>query len=194
MQFLRAARTPGGNAAFHNFHNDFSHILDLNQRRRLALAEIDKIPFGWYQIRAVAVAGAGFFADSYDLFSINLALQMLGISFWQKDGGSIPSNLQTAIKAATSGGAILGQIMFGWLADRIGRKKMYGIELVILIVATLGQSLSSPSSGVTIAGLLIFGRVMMGLGIGGDYPMSAVITSEYYPPLFGSVYHTLRVG
>jgi len=35
-------RTLGGNAAFHNFHNDYSHINDPNLRRRLALAEIDK--------------------------------------------------------------------------------------------------------------------------------------------------------
>jgi MFS transporter, PHS family, inorganic phosphate transporter len=55
---------------------------------------------------------------------------------------------------------------------------MYGIELVILMIATLRQSLSSPSSAVTILGLLIFGRVIMGLGIGGGYPMSAVITLE----------------
>lgn len=177
-QQWRAVHTPGGNAAFHNFHNDFSHIIDPNRRRRLALAEIDKVPFGWYHVRAVAVAGAGFFADSYDLFAINFAVLMLGISFWQDDGGSMPIILETTIKAATSGGAVIGQIMFGWLADVIGRKRMYGIELIILIVATLLQSLSSPGPAVTIVGLLTFGRVMMGLGIGGDYPMSAVITSE----------------
>jgi hypothetical protein len=41
------ATTSGGNAAFHNFNNDFAHITDPNERRRLALAEIDKAPFGW---------------------------------------------------------------------------------------------------------------------------------------------------
>ena len=41
-----ALKTSGGNAAFHNFHNDFAHIQDPNERRRLALAEIDKAPFG----------------------------------------------------------------------------------------------------------------------------------------------------
>jgi PHS family inorganic phosphate transporter-like MFS transporter len=41
-------KTYGGNAAFHNFNNDYSHISDPNLRRRLALAEVDKIPFGWY--------------------------------------------------------------------------------------------------------------------------------------------------
>ena len=41
-------KTSGGNAAYHNFNNDFAHIQDPNERRRLALAEIDKAPFGWY--------------------------------------------------------------------------------------------------------------------------------------------------
>lgn len=41
-----------------------AHIADLNERRRLALAEIDKAPFGWYHVRAVMVAGIGFFTDS----------------------------------------------------------------------------------------------------------------------------------
>ena len=59
-----ASRTAGGNAAFHNFHNDYAHIADPNERRRLALAEIDKAPFGWYHVRAVIVAGIGFFTVS----------------------------------------------------------------------------------------------------------------------------------
>lgn len=40
---MKYARTNGGNAAFHNFNNDYSHISDPNLRRRLALAEIDKV-------------------------------------------------------------------------------------------------------------------------------------------------------
>lgn len=60
-------KTSGGNNAYHNFHNDFVHIADPNERRRLALAEIDKAPFGWYHARAVVIAGIGFFTDSYDV-------------------------------------------------------------------------------------------------------------------------------
>jgi PHS family inorganic phosphate transporter-like MFS transporter len=177
-QELRIIRTQGGNAAFHNFHNDYSHIQDPNKRRRLALSEIDKVPFGWYHVRAVTVAGIGFFTDSYDIFAINLAVQMLGMAFWQDTAGSMPGSVQTAIKTATSAGTVIGQIGFGWLADVLGRRKMYGIELTIIIAATLAQSLASPSSAVSMTGLLIFWRVLMGVGIGGDYPMSSVITSE----------------
>lgn len=45
----RRQMTIGGNNAFHNFHNDYSHIQDPNLRRRLALSEIDKVPFGLYR-------------------------------------------------------------------------------------------------------------------------------------------------
>jgi PHS family inorganic phosphate transporter-like MFS transporter len=61
---IKANMTSGGNSAYHNFNNDFAHISDVNERRRLALAEIDKAPFGWYHVRAIMVAGIGFFTDS----------------------------------------------------------------------------------------------------------------------------------
>lgn len=61
---IKNNKTSGGNVAFHNFNNDFAHVADANERRRLALAEIDKAPFGWYHVRAIAVAGIGFFTDS----------------------------------------------------------------------------------------------------------------------------------
>jgi len=130
------------------------------------------------------VAGIGFFTDSYDIFAINLVTSILGMVYWQQtDSGELPTNVSTALKAATSGGAVLGQIGFGWLADVIGRRKMYGVELAIIILATLAQSLSAPSAAMTMTGLLVFWRVVMGIGIGGDYPLSAVITSEYVRPL-----------
>jgi PHS family inorganic phosphate transporter-like MFS transporter len=114
-----ATKTTGGNAAFHNFHNDFAHIQDPNERRRLALAEIDKAPFGWYHVRAIVVAGIGFFTDAYDIFAINLVVAMLGVVYWQgaaKSPGTLPTNSDTAIKVATSGGTVIGQVGFGWLA------------------------------------------------------------------------------
>ncbi|KAK3319375.1 phosphate/H+ symporter [Apodospora peruviana] len=184
--------THGGNKAFHNFANDYSHILDPNLRRRLALSDIDRVPFGLYHIRAVAVAGVGFFLDSYDIFSINLITTFLGIVFWQgspdeaKNGfggnyGVLPGPVNTALKASTSAGIVIGQVLFGWLADVFGRRRMYGIELGIIVLSTLNCALANPSPSVNSTGLLVFWRVMMGVGIGGDYPLSSVITSEFAP-------------
>ncbi len=124
-------------------------IEDPNERRRLALAEIDKAPFGWYHVRAVVVAGIGFFTDAYDIFAINLVTAMLGVVFWhsaKSKPGMIPASADTAIKVATSGGTVIGQVGFGILADILGRKKMYGLELILIIIATLavGCHISKP--------------------------------------------------
>lgn len=113
------------------------------------------------------------------IFAINLTTVMFGLVFWQtSNDGVIPSPSETAIKVATSGGAVVGQVAFGYLADLLGRKKMYGVELMIIIAATVTQSLAAPSTAMSFTGLIIFWRVVMGIGIGGDYPLSAVITSE----------------
>ena len=101
---------------------------------------------------------------------------MLGLVYWQN--GKIPEHADTAIKLATSCGTIVGQLGFGWLSDRIGRKRIYGFELMIIIAATLAQALSSNSYSISIVGVIMFWRIIMGIGIGGDYPMSSIITSE----------------
>ena len=49
----------------------------------------------------------------------------------------------------------------------VGRKKMYGLELILIIFATLAQSLSADAPALTIVGVVIFWRVLMGIGIGG---------------------------
>jgi PHS family inorganic phosphate transporter-like MFS transporter len=115
------------------------------------------------------------------LFAINLAVIMLGIVYWQDEinKGIMPHNADTAIKVATSAGAIVGQCVFGYLADLLGRKKMYGVELMIIISTTLAQALCGESTAVSIVGVIIFYRVIMGIGVGGDYPLSAVITAEF---------------
>ena len=174
-----AARTAGGNAAFHNFNNDYAHIADPNERRRLALAEIDKAPFGWYHVRAILVAGIGFFTDAYDIFAIGIVTTMLGVVYWQDESlaaavrGTIPANSDTAIKVATSGGTVIGQLGFGWLADMVGRKKMYGLELILIIFSTVAQALSSDSPSMSIVGTIIFWRVLMG----------GKFTAKYVSPL-----------
>ncbi|KAG5927632.1 acid phosphatase pho5 [Claviceps africana] len=172
------SQTSGGNSAYHNFHNDFLHVTDLNERRRLALAEVDRAPFGWYHVRACVVAGVGFFTDSYDIFTASLLTVMLGIVYYP-GVGKMPTSSDNAIKLATSAGTVVGQLGFGFLADVVGRKKMYGLELIVIIFATIGQSLTSGSPACDIIGLIIFWRVIMGIGIGGDYPLSSIITSEF---------------
>jgi PHS family inorganic phosphate transporter-like MFS transporter len=92
-----------------------------------------------------------------------------------------PRCVDQTVKLACSralSGTVVGQVGFGVLADIVGRKKMYGLELMVIIFATLAQALSSDSPGISIVGIIIFWRVIMGIGIGGDYPLSSIITSE----------------
>jgi MFS transporter, PHS family, inorganic phosphate transporter len=50
---------------------------------------------------------------------------------------------------------------------------------MIMIFTTLATALSGGGSGTSAVGIIIFWRVLLGIGIGGDYPMAAVITSEF---------------
>jgi PHS family inorganic phosphate transporter-like MFS transporter len=75
------------------------------------------------------VAGVGFFTDAYDIFAINIAATMLGFVYGKN--GALNANQDLGVKVATPVGTLVGQLLFGWLADVVGRKKMYGVELMI---------------------------------------------------------------
>lgn len=170
-------RTKGGNSAFHNYLNDFADVEDPLERRRLALEKIDQASFGWYHVRAITVAGVGFLTDAYDIFAINLGLSMMSHVFWEN--GNVPSSTSTLIKVSTSVGTVIGQLGFGFLADYVGRKRIYGTELIVMICATIGQCCLGESPAINFTAILTFFRIVQGIGIGGDYPMSSVISSEF---------------
>ena len=99
------------------------------------------------------------------IFSINTIIPMLSIIHWE---GHLPTSYQLGMNTATLLGSMIGQVLFGFLADRYGRRKMYGTELIVTMGASLG--FATASSGVngsmSLIGLLIFWRLVMGVGIG----------------------------
>lgn len=103
---------------------------------------------------------------------------MISFVYWHDDTSSFRL---TCINIATLAGTLLGQVLFGYLADRNGRKKMYGVELALLIASTLGVAMSSRGEhgSMDVFAWLVWWRVVVGIGVGADYPLSAVITSEY---------------
>ncbi|KAF0541744.1 phosphate transporter [Gigaspora margarita] len=166
-----------------NFDYDFYYDDDddydatnLDILRRTKLQEIDNAEFQWFHIRACIVSGVGFFTDAYDLFVINLVSTMLSFVYFN---GNIPTIIDTGLKMSAALGTLIGQLVFGWCADHYGRKKMYGLELSLMIASTLGSALCANSFAISLWGSLMFWRLILGVGIGGDYPLSAVITSEF---------------
>jgi len=154
----------------------------LDERRRAALAEVDNAKFSWFHVRTCIVAGVGFFTDAYDIFTISIAASMLGYVYGKEPAGGLGAlniNQDLGVKVATPIGTLFGQLIFGWLADIVGRKRMYGLELIIIIIGTFAQALCGPGPAVSIIGTLIVWRFITGIGIGGDYPLSSVITSEF---------------
>jgi MFS family permease len=112
-------------------------------------------------------SGMGFFTDAYDLFIIGVVNSLL-IPLW------LLNPLEIAlINSVSLLSAAIGSYIFGQLADRIGRHRIYGLTLIVLAIGAVLSALSP-----NIFFLLAF-RFVMGLGIGGDYPLSATLMSEY---------------
>lgn len=144
------------------------------------LQELEKKKkFNWFMIRTILTSGAGFFTDSYDVFIINLVMPMIGFVYYSDNGNKVPAQTEGIVKGMASVGTLIGQLAFGFLGDIFGRR-IYGFELLIIIVGTINCATSASTvRGVTVLGFLGLWRLILGIGIGGDYPMSATITSEW---------------
>ncbi|KAJ6566649.1 inorganic phosphate transporter [Mycena capillaripes] len=162
---------------------DYNPARTLNELRVAALAEVDNADTIWFHYKVCLVAGVGFFTDAYDIFAINIASIMLGYVYGHTPDQScrptLNSHQSLGLKIATPVGTFFGQLLFGWFADIVGRKKMYGFELIIMIVGTFAQATAAEGQAMSIIAMLIFWRFIVGLGIGGDYPLSATIASEF---------------
>ena len=156
-------------------------------RSRDLIAALDEASLSRFHLRAVVVSGMGFFTDAYDLFVIGIASALITTQ-WHLSSGRLALLNSTMLAAA-----FLGAFVFGRLADLAGRKRVYWMVAAIMIVGALGSALS-PSYWVLIAF-----RFLLGFGVGGDYPVSAVLMSEYANrkdrgKLVGMVFATQALG
>ncbi|KAK4562363.1 hypothetical protein RGQ29_005013 [Quercus rubra] len=147
------------------------------------LKALDAAKTQWYHFTAILVAGMGFFTDAYDLFCIPLVTKLLGRIYYTVPGslqpGTLPPNVANAVNGVAFCGTLAGQLFFGWLGDKLGRKRVYGITLILMVVCALASGLSFGHSAKGVMATLCFFRFWLGFGIGGDYPLSATIMSEY---------------
>ncbi len=114
----------------------------------------------------VLIALGGVFVDAYDFASLGIGVPGLSAEFHLQ-----PSQLGL-IASIMGVGAVLGGIAGGYLADRVGRLRMFIIDLICLVVATLGASLA-PNIYV-----LFFFRFLIGVGVGLDYPVAFSFLAE----------------
>ena len=138
------------------------------------LTALNRSPLGQFHFRSILVAGIGFFTDAYDLFVISLTIPIL-IAL---NGTIEPISLGLLASAALIG-AVAGPVLFGILADRWGRRRVYVVTLSVLVIGAVGSALSVPAFGLTTIGILTIWRLVLGIGVGGEYPLSAAIVSEY---------------
>lgn len=153
---------------------DFDHERDRNVRARQIYETIDRQNFQW---NVVLIAGLGFFLDGYTIFASNIVVPMISYVYWPNDTSS---NKIGIVNIATLAGTMIGQVGFGFLADKCGRKKLYGAELLLIVAATMGMVMSSngTNNSMDFYAWFIWWRVIVGIGVGGDYPLSAVLTAE----------------
>lgn len=137
---------------------------------------LDNTPFNKVHVKTILVSGSGFLTDAYDVFIISIITPMISQVYYE---GKMDNNLQGLLKASASWGTLIGQLVFGFLSDRYGRKRIYGIELGVIILGTIGSALVGSTPIMSVVSMLILWRFVMGIGIGGDYPTSSVITSEF---------------
>ncbi|OWM81158.1 probable inorganic phosphate transporter 1-9 isoform X1 [Punica granatum] len=145
------------------------------------LSALDSARTQYYHFKAIIIAGMGLFTDAYDLFCIPPIMILIGRIHYedQPDKFEIPPAVISAMVAVALLGTAIGQVVFGYLGDRIGRRRVYGLSLMLMSLSSLGCGFSVCRSRVCVLGSLGFFRFLLGLGIGGDYPLSATIMSEF---------------
>lgn len=129
--------------------------------------EMDNAKISPHHWKIMFISGMGFFTDAYDLFIIGVVMSLLK-PLWHV--GKVEESLveSTALLASA-----FGALLFGRVADMLGRKRIYGVEVLVLAAGAIGCAFS-PNIW-----WLIGLRFILGIGIGGDYPVSATIMSEY---------------
>ncbi len=148
---------------------------------------LDEASLGRLHLRAVVASGMGFLTDAYDLFVIGIASALI-TKDWNLSSGRLALLNSTMLAAACA-----GAFVFGRYADKAGRKRVYWLVAVIMIAGAVGSALSQSFW------MLIAFRFVLGVGVGGDYPVSAVMVSEYANrkdrgKLVGMVFGTQALG
>jgi MFS family permease len=122
-------------------------------------ARLDRLPWGRFHTLVVAALGITWILDGLE---VTLAGALSGAL---KESPTLHfSNADVGLAgSAYLAGAVLGALFFGWLTDRLGRKKLFFVTVAVYLTATAATALSW-----NVASFALF-RFLTGTGIGGEY-------------------------
>ena len=134
-----------------------------------AAARLERLPFSGYHKLIFIIIAVAFFFDSVDLATMTFVLGSIKKEF----GLSTP----TAGLVASSSffGMVIGAAVAGLLADRFGRRPVFQWSMVLWGVASY---LCSTAQSVE---ALIVWRVLLGIGMGMEFPVAQTLLSEFVP-------------
>lgn len=137
-------------------------------------ARLDRLPWGRFHTLLVFALGITWLLDGLE---VTLAGSVSGAL---KDSPVL--HLTNADIGLAGGayicGAVLGALFFGWLTDRLGRRKLFFITLTLYITATAATAFS-----FSLWSFLLF-RFLTGMGIGGEYTAINSTIQEFTPARF----------
>jgi MFS family permease len=134
-------------------------------------ARLDRLPWSRFHWLVVVALGITWILDGLE---VTLAGSVAGALRDERSLGLSASEVGLA-NSAYLAGAVIGALVFGWLADRMGRKKMFSVTLGLYLVATAGTAFAwdLPSFAVM--------RFFTGAGIGGEYSAINSAIQELIP-------------
>lgn len=135
----------------------------------MILERLEQLPVGSFQYKLLVVTGLGWLFDSMDTGLISFILPVLA-----KEWNLSPAQVGWIGSIGLIGMA-LGAVLAGTLADRIGRKKVFSITVLLYSLSTGMCALSWSYES------LLFFRFLVGFGLGGELPVAATLMSEYAP-------------
>lgn len=135
----------------------------------MVLERLEALPLGRFHYKLLLVTGLGWLFDSMDTGLIAFILPVLA-----KEWGLAPGQMGLIGSIGLIGMA-LGAVVSGTIADRIGRKKVFTITVLLYSIASAFCALSWNYES-----LLVF-RFLVGFGLGGELPVAATLVSEYAP-------------
>ena len=135
----------------------------------MILERLEQLPVGSFQYKLLVVTGLGWLFDAMDTGLISFILPVLA-----KEWSLSPAQVGWIGSIGLIGMA-LGAVLAGTLADRIGRKKVFSITVLLYSLSTGMCALSWSYES------LLFFRFLVGFGLGGELPVAATLMSEYAP-------------